>query len=266
MNANITSQIQSLPPLPESVQKIEAVYHNPMATFQDINAIVEKDPLLTATLLKAANSPLYGFSREIKSVQQAVSLFGMGTVRGFALATITKQSFKLNFEPYGISEDTFSKISEKQHALLVSWIARVHPDLMSSLSPAVFLVELGKVLISQCTLTEGNNSDFLGAIRGGDAVENVENQFCGTTTAKVSASIFEHWNFEPAIVDVIRAADTPEEAGENIKKMVEIMHVIRTTVNLQGNVTDESIAAGRELIEKYGLNLEKFDQVIENLK
>ena len=76
MNDAILKQIKQLPPLPETAVKIEAVYQNPNSTFEDMVKILEKDPLLTADILKSANSPLYGFSREITSIAQAVSLFG----------------------------------------------------------------------------------------------------------------------------------------------------------------------------------------------
>ncbi|MEO1954390.1 MAG: HDOD domain-containing protein, partial [Campylobacterales bacterium] len=85
MTEEILKKIKQLPPLPESAMQIEAVYQDPDGSFSDMVKILEKDPLLTADILKAANSPLYGFSREINAINQAVGLFGMGTVRGFAL-------------------------------------------------------------------------------------------------------------------------------------------------------------------------------------
>ena len=86
MNETILKEIKQLPPLPDTAMKIEAIYQDPNSNFQDMVKVIETDALLTADILKAANSPLYGFSREITSLSQAVGLFGMGTVRGFALA------------------------------------------------------------------------------------------------------------------------------------------------------------------------------------
>ena len=72
MTEDILKKIKQLPPLPESAMQIEAVYQNPDSSFNDMVKILEKDPLLTADILKAANSPLYGFSREINAISQAV--------------------------------------------------------------------------------------------------------------------------------------------------------------------------------------------------
>ena len=100
--------------------QIEAVYQNTNSGFNDMVKILEKDPLLTADILKAANSPLYGFSREINAISQAVGLFGMGTVRGFALASIVKKSFELNLSPYGITNEMFSNLSKKEGRVFIT--------------------------------------------------------------------------------------------------------------------------------------------------
>lgn len=69
--------------------------------------MVEKDPMLTANILRSANSPLYGFSQEITTIARAISLFGMATIRGFALSSTIKKSFSINLEPYGITTQDF---------------------------------------------------------------------------------------------------------------------------------------------------------------
>ena len=58
MTEEILKKIKQLPPLPESAMQIEEVYQNPDSSFNDMVKILEKDPLLTAGILKAANSPL----------------------------------------------------------------------------------------------------------------------------------------------------------------------------------------------------------------
>ncbi len=128
MNALILKQIQQLPPLPESAIMIENIYQNPNSTFKEMANVIQKDPLLTADILKAANSPLYGFSREISSVSKAVGLFGMGTIRGFALASIVKQSFKLDLSAYNITNEEFSNFSNMLSALAVLWYVKKDPQ------------------------------------------------------------------------------------------------------------------------------------------
>jgi HD-like signal output (HDOD) protein len=266
MTEDILKKIKQLPPLPESAMQIEAVYQDPNSSFNDMVKILEKDPLLTADILKAANSPLYGFSREINAISQAVGLFGMGTVRGFALASIVKKSFTLDLSPYGINNDMFSMLSKKQHALVISWCLKKENKLLGVLSPAAFLVEIGKVLIAQQIITEGKQQAFRDALADLQNVEAAERAIVGVDTPEVSATVFEHWRFEEGLVNVLRNCQNPQKADPKDQRAAQILNVVRIAVPINGVITDASIAHAKELIETYGLDMESFDKAIENAR
>jgi len=266
MTEEILKKIKQLPPLPESAMQIEAVYQDPDSSFNDMVKILEKDPLLTADILKAANSPLYGFSREINAISQAVGLFGMGTVRGFALASIVKKSFALDLSPYGISNDMFSMLSKKQHGLMTAWCIRKENRLLGVLSPAAFLVEIGKVLIAQQIMTENKQEEFQAALKELGDVEAAERQVIGVDTPEVSATIFAQWKFEEGLVDVIRNCQNPDKALEEDQRPASILHVVRIAVPINGVVTDESIQAAKDLVKRYSLDMESFETALEHAK
>lgn len=264
MTEEILKKIKQLPPLPKSTMQIEAVYQDPDSSFNDMVKILEKDPLLTADILKAANSPFYGFSREINAISQAVGLFGMGTVRGFALASIVKKSFNLDLAPYDITNEMFSALSKKQHGLMTSWYIRKENRLLGVLSPAAFLVEIGKVLIAQQIIADGKQAEFAEALKELQDVEAAEREIVGVDTPEVSATIFAQWKFEEGLVDVIRNCQNPDKAAEEDKRPAQILHVVRTAVPINGLITDDSVATAKELISKYSLDLESFEKAIEN--
>jgi HD-like signal output (HDOD) protein len=266
MTEEILKKIKQLPPLPESAMQIEAVYQDPDSTFNDMVKILEKDPLLTADILKAANSPLYGFSREINAISQAVGLFGMGTVRGFALASIVKKSFKLDLAPYGITNEMFSELSKKQNALTVAWCLRKENKLMGVLSAAAFLVEIGKVLIAQQVIADKKEEEFRDALLELQDVEAAEREVVGADTPEVSATIFAQWKFEENLVDVIRNCQNPDQADEEDRRAAQILNVVRVAVPINGVVTEDSINKAKELIEAYGLDMEGFEHAIEAFK
>jgi len=263
MTEEILKKIKQLPPLPESAMQIEAVYQNPDSTFNDMVKILEKDPLLTADILKAANSPLYGFSREINAISQAVGLFGMGTVRGFALASIVKKSFELDLSPYGITNEMFSELSKKQHALITSWCIRKENKLLGILSPAAFLVEIGKVLIAQQIIADKKEDQFRDALTELGDVEAAEREIVGVDTPEVSATIFAQWKFEDGLVDVIRNCQNPNQAEEADRRPAQILNVVRVAVPINGRITQESINKAKELIERYKLDMPSFEKALE---
>lgn len=268
MTEEILKRIKQLPPLPETAMQIEAVYQDPNSTFNDMVKIIEKDPLLTADILKAANSPLYGFSREINSVSQAVGLFGMGTVRGFALASIVKKSFAIDLSPYSLSEAAFAEISKKQHILTTTWCLRKENRLMGTLSPAAFLVEIGKVIIAQIVATDGKTDIFQHTLAelGGDS-DAAEKEIVDVTTPEVSAKIFEHWKFEENLTNVIAHCNNPQNAAsDDNKRSAAILNAVRTTIGLDAKVNDEKIEKAKEIIKEYDLNLEAYESAVESLQ
>lgn len=266
MNHVLKEKIQQLPALPESAIKLEAIYHNPESNFSDMVKVLETDPLLTADILKAANSPLYGFTREINSISQAVGLFGMGTIRGFALAMIVKKSFALDLSPYGITNSQFSDLSKAQSALAVNWYLRQKPKLMDLLSPASFLIEIGKVMISQYLLEHNKDQEFKAKIQAGENVRATEEEACETYTAEISADIFNHWKFDEDLIQLVRFAGEPENcSNESITEASKVLHVIRIATGLNGVFTDETLAKAKELIEKYELDLPSFEAAIETM-
>lgn len=266
MHNVLKAKIRQLPALPESAIKLEAIYHDPNSSFDDMVKVLELDPLLTADILKAANSPLYGFTREINSISQAVGLFGMGTIRGFALAMIVKKSFELNLSPYGISNSQFSDLSKMQNALAVTWYLRQKPKLMELLSPASFLIEIGKVMIAQCLLDEDKQDAFKAKIERGEDIRSTEKEFCDTYTAEVSADIFNHWKFDENLINLIRFCGEPQKCdNEAIEEATKVLHVIRTAIGLNGVFSDETLAKAKELIQEYNLDLASFEAAVEKM-
>jgi HD-like signal output (HDOD) protein len=133
------------------------------------------------------------------------------------------------------------------------------------LSPAAFLVEIGKVLIAQQIIADKTQEKFKEALIATQDVEAAEREIAGVDTPEVSATIFEHWRFEAGLVETIRNCLNPENAKDDIKKAAQILQVVRTAVPINGVITEQSTAAAKELITKYNLDMESFDKALQNI-
>jgi HD-like signal output (HDOD) protein/signal transduction histidine kinase/CheY-like chemotaxis protein len=65
---------------------IEVEKANSISFLDDIKKIVERDPLLSAHVLKVANSPLYGFSQRVRTISHAIGLLGVRKIRNMAFS------------------------------------------------------------------------------------------------------------------------------------------------------------------------------------
>lgn len=74
-----------LPALPTSAMQLLELSQNPMNGPAEYAKPIEADPGLMGQVLRFVNSSYFGFSREIGSIQQALTLVGVRTVKNFAL-------------------------------------------------------------------------------------------------------------------------------------------------------------------------------------
>jgi HD-like signal output (HDOD) protein len=74
-----------LPALPTSAMKLLELSQDPKNGPAEYAKPIEADPGLMGQILRFVNSSYFGFSREIASIQQALTLVGVRTIKNFAL-------------------------------------------------------------------------------------------------------------------------------------------------------------------------------------
>ncbi|MDD2467339.1 MAG: GGDEF domain-containing protein [Desulfobulbus sp.] len=84
----LTSILSSrdLPTLPTVASKLLTLTAQEETPLAEIAALIAQDMALTAKILRVANSSFYSFSKNIKSIQHAVSILGTNPVRSLVLS------------------------------------------------------------------------------------------------------------------------------------------------------------------------------------
>lgn len=269
MDNNIIKKIKALPPLDDTIIKIQRICTDKNSSLNELVKVVEGDPMLTANILKSSNSPLYGFSREIKNISHAISLFGMATIRGFALSSAIKQNIKIDLKPYNISNNAFLQISVAQSALMFNWYSKVDRAMLDILVPAAFMMEVGKIIIAHELIDLGKADEFKAALENVSSpaeLSALEKEMVGFTNEDITSKIFEQWNLETELVETIRYSITPEDAPEHLKAYACGLSIVKSSVNIFGSLSDAQISQSLELLSQYELDQEQFLQAIEKVK
>ena len=82
----VLDELAELSCFPESALEVRRVVDRPGSSLRDIERVVQKDALLASRLLKLANAPFYGRSREVVRVRDALATLGVASVRNLALS------------------------------------------------------------------------------------------------------------------------------------------------------------------------------------
>lgn len=269
MNEAIYKSIKSLPPLDETIIKIQQICSNDDSDIAELISVIHQDPMLTANILRSANSPLYGFSREITDVNRAVALFGMATIRGFALAGTINKNFKIDLTPYGISEAKFMDLAILQNALAFNWCSKINRELLNIISPASFMMDIGKIIIAKEIIISKKSDNFISQIRDISTpkeLSQLEINMVGIPGQIVTAQIFKNWNLEPEIADIIKYSLNPLDAPEALKKHCAILNIINNSINIFDTLSQSQIDSSIELLKLYNLDVELYLNAVKKVK
>ena len=265
MKSSIIESIKSLPPLSKTITEINRVYADEEAGIGELAKVIEGDPMIVANLLKAANSPLYGFGKEIRNATQAVSLFGMSMTRSIALGNSVRKLLNVDMQPYGITSDKFADISAMQATLMLQWYNKVDRQKADKLYLAAFLQETGKILIASDVLKEDEDVSFQSEVELSNNLAQVEKSYVDVTSAEVTAEVFKHWGFESDFVEMIRYADAPINAPEEIREYSAALHIVKTALPVNKPFSEQAINFALRKARDAGYDHELLEDVIDDM-
>ena len=90
--------IRDLPTLPKVLDEVTRLVQNPNTSIEAIAKVISRDQVLSAKVLKMVNSPVYGFSGRISSVQHSLVLLGFNVIRGVIISTSVFDIMSKNME------------------------------------------------------------------------------------------------------------------------------------------------------------------------
>lgn len=268
MTLEIIESIKSLPVIPESVRQIQAVCSDVRSSIADVVKIVEKDPILTASLLRAANSPLYGFAHEVNTISQAISLFGMSTIKGFAIVTVIKSRIKIDLSPYNLSDKEFLHTAELQNAFMVRWISKANRALLDLLAPASFLLEMGVVILSNILIQKGEQERFAKALanRANKPITDIEREMFGASSYEAAAALFEYWNFDKSLVAIMKNIQTPQNVAKNLRRHAYALSTLQSLISLYDAFSETQVANAITLVKEGHFQEHLFQSALNEFK
>jgi hypothetical protein len=98
----ITQTIINLPTLPTVVAKMIELIDDPKSSARSLSRLVKTDQVLTARILKLANSAYYGFPNPICSINLAIVVLGFETIKnlGLSVAVISRFARAFRLHPF----------------------------------------------------------------------------------------------------------------------------------------------------------------------
>ncbi len=266
MTKELIDRIRSIPPLPETFIRIDAICSSPNGTISELSKVVEKDPMLVANILKIVNSPLYELRSEVKSVSQAVSLLGMKEINSLSATISVKKLLKVDMEPYGIAPERFALISNMQGALIKKWVGKIDRQKAETLFMPALLQETGKIIIADEIVKNDEVFQFKSDIETAINIPQIERMYVDTTSSEVTAKIFEHWGFDEFLVEIIRYSDQPEIADDEYREYATYLNIAKTALAVNAPLSQRNITIALNHAKKAGFDEKELSESIKLLQ
>ena len=263
---SILEKIESLPPLPKTIQEIEEFRKKSDKEAFELLQIIEKDALIISTLLKISNSAMFGFRSKVETPSRAINLLGINFTISIAIGGTVQNLLMSNLEPYGINSDDFMKASNLSSTLTHIWVSKFNYDLKEELLLPALLQEAGKFILADIIATDKKTDVFKKLLAEGKTIPQAEKELVGLTTSEITAKIFRHWKLSDKLVNIIEYVDDTSKCDDNIKQKAQILDVIKTACCVTDPLSDENAQKAMKKAEKYGLHTRSLSKAIETLQ
>jgi len=204
-----TSELRSLP---STTMRLMNLLDDATVGAGEVLAVIEKDPSLTANLLKLCNSAYYGLRRQVGSAREALVLLGNQTIVNLAFATSMGDILRGPLSGYHLDRN------ELWHHALATAVGAAHlislrgeATLRDRAFTGGLVHDIGKLLLNralqQCLVQLPPAADQ-------QMLMKAETDILGFDHALAGAALGRAWNFPPHLVQLIGCHHMPDPDSE----------------------------------------------------
>jgi len=201
----IDQRVQELPSLPASVLSLAEIAGDVHSTLDDVYNVLEKDPALSAGILRLANSPLYSTGNLASDLRTAIQRLGMDAILNLGRSVSIIRNYRAG--------ESLDVVHLWQHSTAVGLVAKAickhlrNVDLVETAFLSGLLHDIGKIVLDRCFIDE--YSPVMRAVGEGENELEMEKKFMNITHMEVGARVAFNWKFPDKIIEVIRDHHTP---------------------------------------------------------
>ncbi|MCC7492491.1 MAG: HDOD domain-containing protein [Fimbriimonadaceae bacterium] len=253
-----------LPSLPTAVVKALQLLREENSQNDQIAAALSMDTALVGQMLKLANSPYYGVSRRVSTVQQAILVLGRKVVRSLVVAAAAGDFLSKPQAGYLLRRGelwSHSMAAGCGASLLSSKVGYRPPD---EAFVAGLLHDIGKVVLSGYLAECSDDLDARLALSDDVPFATLEREFTGIDHATLGGMIIEHWQLPPHLASAIRFQLTPLEAGDDWKlaAIVHVANALALTIGVGVGVDGLQYGLDVQAVARLGLTDSDLDELI----
>lgn len=227
-----------LPSLPHILIKLLNSCMDENVCFDAIANIIRSDASLTAKVISAANSPIYGHASQLTSLKHTLMFLGLETIKSIAITASVQQFFSKYDAKKGQQLAHFWS-----HTLLTALIAKSLAQMVNYHAPdeaylAALLHDIGKLVFQL-----DKNCDYQALLEGvedfGEQIKLEQEQF-HLSHDELGSHLLSEWGLSSFISDAVRYHHAADDQIQDAHLLVKIINMANKASSLApGEVFDD---------------------------
>jgi len=208
----LMAAVERMPAFPKSVQRVLELTRNPDVAPKAIVEVIEKDPVLTARILRVINSAFYALPNKISSVAQAVVMLGINTIKNLAIRSAAVGMIPQT-NTAGFDTDAYLA-----HSLGTAEVGKLLAQKLGDVDPseayiAGLLHDFGKIVFT-LSMPDLFKQALAAASETATSLHHTERRILGVDHTVAGALLAQRWEFPESLIEAIRAHhDSPPPVG-----------------------------------------------------
>jgi HD-like signal output (HDOD) protein len=229
--------VENLPTLPVIVQQVQKLIENPNSNMSQIALIITRDQSIAARVVRLVNSAFYGLGNKISSIQQAIMLLGLNTVKNLVIGVSVVKTFE-----GGNKATLFDREKFWLHSFACATGARLIAKKLNRDEPEDFFMAGLLHDIGILVLDQFFHDEFISVVqqtvRTKMELTEVENSLLGITHCEIGEFMAAKWRIPEYLVLAIRHHHKPalvELETENLRFIAAAVHIADANASNRGN-------------------------------
>ncbi|MGO9481623.1 MAG: HDOD domain-containing protein [Candidatus Kryptoniota bacterium] len=215
--------ILQLPALPTIAVEVASLIDNPNTSVSKLTQVISSDQVLTAKVLKIANSPFYGFQRKISTLDFAIVVLGFDSLKEILISISLISSFKKKQDKFFNSKEFW------EHSLASGIAARtLARQLGYRISGESFVAgllhDIG-ILVTHQYFHEDYKRIVEAVTDGKSTFQDMEKAVLFATHGEIGGWLAERWNLPDQLIEAIKFHHKPELAERN-PRLTALIHFV----------------------------------------
>lgn len=199
-----------VPMMPASAARISSMLNDVNVSSRSLTDAISYDPILTARILRLANSPIYSLQKNVSTLRQAVEVVGMKAIYEILIIGLAADSFAREIRDSQVGRKIW------EHSLAVALVSREIGRVLGLRGTEEAFIcgllhDIGKILLLRADFVNYTN---LLAEQNETLMLNAEIESYGYTHAQIGSFVANRWSLPDGVCHTILNHHDPSQSGQ----------------------------------------------------